>query len=85
MCKQSKPESSHLSHEEESWLKSIPGKADKSNRPTRTNKHFNEQQEQVMIECYLKGVDDRNKRYTAAMCQEEMIQKLGVGNKLIHY
>ena len=82
VCKQSKPESSQLSHEEESWLKSMPGKADKSNRPTRTNKHFNEQQKQVMIECYLKGVDDRNKRYTAAMCQEEMVQKLGVGNKL---
>ena len=35
-----------------------------------------------MIECYLKAVDDRNKRYTAAMCQDEMLQKLGAGNKL---
>ena len=82
--KQAKPESStcELSTEEKTWLYAIPGKADKSNRPARTNKHFSEQQKQVMIECYLKGVDDRNKRYTAPMCQEEIVQKLGAENKL---
>ena len=82
--KQAKPESStcELSTEEKTWLYAIPGKADKSNRPARTNKRFSEQQKQVMIECYLKGVDDRNKRYTAAMCQEEIVQKLGAENKL---
>ena len=26
-----------------------------------------------MIECYLKSVEDRNKRYTAAMCQDEIL------------
>ena len=82
VCKQSGTEGSDLSTEEKSWLISIPGRADKSNRPTRTNKHFSEQQKQIMIECYLKGVDDRNKRYTAAMCQDGMLQKLGAENKL---
>ena len=82
--KQAKPESStcELSTEEKTWLYAIPGKADYSNRPARTNKRFSEQQKQVMIECYLKGVDDRNKRYTAPMCQEEIVQKLGAENKL---
>jgi len=82
VCKQSRTEGSDLSPEEKSWLNSMPGRADKSNCPTRTNKHFSEQQKEIMIECYLKGVDDRNKRYTAAMCQDEMLQKLGAGNKL---
>jgi len=59
----------------------MPGRADKSNSPTRTNKHFSEQQKEIMIECYLKGVEDRNKRYTAAICQDEMLQKLVVGKK----
>ena len=81
-CKQTRTEGSDLSTEENSWLNSMPGRADKSNRPTRTNKHFSEQQKKIMIECYLKGVEDRNKRYTAAMCQDEMLQKLGVGNQL---
>ena len=81
-CKQTRTEGSDLSTEEKSWLNSMPGRADKSNRPTRTNKHFSEQQKKIMIECYLKGVEDRNKRYTAAMCQDEMLQKLGVGNQL---
>ena len=75
VCKQSRTE-------DKSWLNSMPGRADKSNRPTRTNKHFSEQQKKIMIECYLKGVEDRNKRYTAAMRQDEMLQKLGVGNQL---
>jgi len=35
-----------------------------------------------MIVCYLKGVGERNKQYRAAMCQDEMLQKLGAGNKL---
>ena len=82
VCGQSRTEGSDLSTEEKSWLNSIPGRADKSNRPTRTNKHFSEQQKEIMSECYLKGVDDRNKRYTAAMCQAEMLQKLGAGKKL---
>ena len=82
VCMHSRTEGSHLSTEEKSWLNSMPGRADKSNRPTRTNKHFSEQQKGIMIECYLKGVDDRNKRYTAAMCQDEMLQKLGAGDKL---
>ena len=38
----------------------MPVRADKSNHPTRTKKHFSEQQKE-MIEYYLKGVDDRNK------------------------
>ncbi|KAL9956877.1 hypothetical protein ACROYT_G038430 [Oculina patagonica] len=71
-----------LSKDEKAWLYAIPGKADKCNRPARTNKRFSEQQKQIMIECYMKGVDDRNKRYTAAMCQEEMVRKLGEQNKL---
>ena len=75
VCTHSRTEGSHLSTEEKSWLNSMPGRADKSNRPTRTNKHFSEKQKEIMIECYLKGVDDRNKRYTAAMCQDEMLQK----------
>ena len=81
VCKQSRTEGSDLSTEEKSWLNSMPGRADKSNRPTRTNKHFSEQQKEIMIECY-KGVDDRNKRYTATMCQDEMLRKLGAGNRL---
>lgn len=70
-----------MTTEEQSWINSITGRADKSNRPTRTNKLFAESQKQIMTECFLKGVDDRNKRYTAAMCQEEMLQKLGSGNE----
>ena len=61
VCKQSRTEGSDLTTEEKSWLNSMPGRADKSNRLTRTNKHFSEQQKEIMIECYLKGVDDRNK------------------------
>ena len=61
----------------------MPGRADKSNRPiaTRINKQFSEQQKEIMTECCLKGVEDRNKRYTAAICQDEMLQKLVVGKQ----
>ena len=77
VCKQSATEWSDLSTEEKSWLNSMPGTADKSNRLTRTNKHLSDQQKEIMIKYYLKGVDDRNKWCTAAlMCQDEMLQKI---------
>ena len=60
----------------------MPVRADKSNHPTRTKKHYSEQQKE-MIEYYLKGVDDRNKRYTAPLTVKiKCSKKLGEGNKL---
>ena len=57
------------------------GKARKDKKTKKERTKFSSEQIMLMTQCYNAGAKDKSKRFTAVMCQKEMIKDPSIGHE----